>query len=280
MSRPDPKSRTQFIQKFLKGFASAALVFIVTISLSSTSEQESSSILQSTPQLNTLTDKEKAEGWILLFEGKTFKGWRGLGRDGIPEGHWVIENGAIKKVSSRDVPLQEDGQPLKGGDIMTTRSFENFELYLEWKISPAGNSGIKYNVSEEMSISYPPKYAALGFEYQILDDEKHPDAKMGTNRTAASLYDLIAPEGKFLKPVGEFNTARIIFRDNRGEHWLNGVKVLEYELGTPRMDALLAASKYRNIPGFGEKRKGHIVLQDHIDAVWFRNIKIREFKLL
>lgn len=280
MSTPVPKRRIQAKQNFLKGFALAALVFIVIISLSCTSEQESSSILQSAPQLNTLTDTEKAEGWILLFDGKTFNGWRGLGRDGIPEGHWVIGEGAIKKVPSRDVPLQEDGQPLKGGDIMTTRSFENFELYLEWKISPAGNSGIKYNVSEEMSISYPPKYAALGFEYQILDDENHPDAKMGTNRTAASLYDLIAPEGKFLEHVGEFNTTRIIFRGNRGEHWLNGVKVLEYELGTPRMDALLAASKYKNIPGFGKKRKGHIVLQDHTDAVWFRNIKIREFKPL
>ena len=225
---------------------------------------------------NILTKAEKAEGWILLFDGKTFSGWRGLGREGIPEGHWIIENGAIKKVPSKEVPRQKDGQPLVGGDIMTIRSFEDFELYLEWKISPAGNSGIKYNVSEKMSTSFPPKYAALGFEYQILDDKKHPDAKKGSNRTTAALYDLIAPEGKKLKPVGEFNSARIIFRGNHGEHWLNGTKVLEYDLGTPRMDELLAASKYRSIPDFAKKRKGHIILQDHTDAVWFRNIKIRK----
>lgn len=225
---------------------------------------------------NTLTAEEKAEGWILLFDGYSLEGWRGLGREGVPEGHWIIEDDAIKKVPSGEVPLQADGQPLAGGDLMTVEAFENFELYLEWKISPAGNSGVKYNVSEEMSTSYPPRHAALGFEYQILDDERHPDALNGPNRTAAALYDLIAPEGKILMPVGEFNSARIIFRGSRAEHWLNGVKVVEYDLGTPRMGELMAASKYRDILGFAEKRKGHIVLQDHTDAVWYRNIKIRD----
>lgn len=256
--------------------ASVIIVLLSIISFSCVSEQATEPLSESIGAHNTLTEAEKAEEWILLFDGKTFSGWRGLGREGIPEGHWIIEDGTIKKVPSGEVPLQEDGQPLAGGDIMTTRSFENFELYLEWKISPGGNSGIKYNVSEEMSTSYPPESAALGFEYQILDDERHPDAKIGANRTAAALYDLIAPEGKTLKPVGEFNAARIIFRGNHGEHWLNGVKVLEYELETPQMEELLAASKYRSIPDFAKKRKGHIVLQDHTDTVWFRNIKIRE----
>jgi hypothetical protein len=228
-----------------------------------------------TSNLNVLTEKEKAEGWILLFDGKTFEGWRGLGREGIPEEHWVIDDGAIKKVSSEDVPLQEDGQPLVGGDLMTIASYENFELSFEWKISPAGNSGIKYNVSEQMSTANPPKYAALGFEYQILDDEGHPDAQVSDTHTAAALYDLIAPVGKILMPVGKFNTARIILNGYHGEHWLNGVKVLEYDLKTPRMDELIKASKYKDIAGFADKRKGHIVLQDHTDAVWFRNIKIR-----
>lgn len=255
-----------------------ASVLITTILLSCGLKQETKPKPSAKPELNKLTEAEKAEGWILLFDGKTFNGWRGVGREGIPEGHWIIEHGDIKKVPSGEIPLQEDGQPLKGGDIMTTRSFENFDLSLEWKINPAGNSGIKYNVSEEISTSHPPKYAALGFEYQILDDDRHPDAKKGANRTAAALYDLIAPEGKTLKPVGEFNTARIIFRGNHGEHWLNGVKVLEYELETPRMNELLFASKYRAIPNFAKKRKGHIVLQDHTDAVWYRNIKIREIK--
>ena len=211
----------------------------------------------------------------MLFDGETFNGWRGLGQEKIPKGHWVIEEGTIKKVPSGKVSLQQDGQPLKGGDIMTVLAFKDFELYFEWKISPAGNSGIKYNVSEEISASYPPPHAALGFEFQILDDARHPDAKNGPNRTAGALYDLIAPSDKILKPVGEFNTARIIFKGNHGEHWLNSTKILEYDLETPEMDDRLAASKYHDISGFADKRKGHIVLQDHTDAVWYRNIKIK-----
>ncbi len=254
----------------------AALLLIAC--LSCVAERESSSSSKSHDRLNILTEEEKAEGWILLFDGESFNGWRSLGREKIPKGHWTIHDGAIKKVPSGDVPLQEDGQPLEGGDIITVRTFENFELTLEWKISPAGNSGIKYNVSEEMSTFHPPPRAALGFDYQILDDERHPDAQAGAHRTAAALYDMIAPTGKKLKPVGEFNTARIVFNGNHGEHWLNGIKVLEYELDTPRMESLLAASKYRIYPDFARKRKGHIVLQDHTDAAWYRNIKIRELK--
>ena len=227
---------------------------------------------------NTLTDAEKADGWSLLFDGRTFEGWRGLGRPHIPPGHWVIEDGAILKVSSPDVPLQADGQPLEGGDLMTIRTFEDFELCFEWKISPGGNSGVKYNVSEELSAAYPPRHAALGFEYQVLDDDRHPDARVGGNRTAAALYDLVSPDGKTLRPVGEFNTARIVFRGRRGQHWLNGIKVVEFELGTPDMETRLAASKFRDTAGFAVKRKGHIVLQDHGDAVWFRSIKIREWE--
>jgi len=227
---------------------------------------------------NTLTAQEKTQGWILLFDGKTFNGWRGLGYDRVPEAHWVIENGAIKKVPSKDVPLQKDGQPLEGGDLMTIDEFEDFELWFEWKISPAGNSGLKYNVSEEMSTANPPTHAALGFEYQILDDDKHPDAKNGPNRTAAALYDLIGPQNKKLKPVGEFNSARIVFIGKHGEHWLNGVKVLEFDVGTPLFDGLLAKSKYKDIAHFADKRKGHIVLQDHTDAAWYRNLKIRPVK--
>ncbi len=259
--------------------AACLVLFIFSaFSLSCSQKEKSESLIENQYKPNTLTEREKNEGWILLFDGKSFDGWRGLGREGIPQGHWIIEDGAIKKVPSGEVPLQEDGQPLQGGDILTVRTFENFELYLEWKISPAGNSGIKYNVSEEMSTSHPPGHAALGFEYQILDDERHPDAKVGKNRTAAALYDLIAPGGKTLKPPGEFNTARIIFKGNHGEHWLNGAKVLEYELETPEMEGFLAASKYRIYPEFAKKRKGHIVLQDHTDAAWFRSIKIREIK--
>ncbi len=231
---------------------------------------------QSVAALNTLTKEEAGQGWILLFDGKSFKGWRGLGRDAVPKEHWVIDDQAIKKVPTKDVPRQADGQPLAGGDLMTIEAFEDFELTFDWKISPAGNSGVKYNVSEEMSLANAANRAALGFEYQILDDDKNADAKNGPHRTAAALYDLIAPQNKKLKPVGEYNRAKILFKDSHGEHWLNGVKVLEYDLGTPRMNELLAKSKYKSIPNFAQKRKGHIVLQDHTDAVWYRNIKIRK----
>jgi hypothetical protein len=225
---------------------------------------------------NTLTAAEQADGWRLLFDGETFTGWRGLGRDSIPAGHWTIEDGTIRKVASGEVPTAPDGQPLEGGDIMTEETFGDFELVLEWKVAPGANSGIKYNVSEAMSTEHPPMYAALGFEYQILDDDRHPDAQNGPNRTAAALYDLIPPDAtKRLNPVGTFNEARLLFQGTHGEHWLNGEKVVEYDLDTPRFDSLLAASKYQPIEAFAERRQGHIVLQDHGDDVWFRSIKIR-----
>lgn len=215
-------------------------------------------------------------GWRPLFDGSSFDGWRGLGRDSIPTAHWVIESGTIRKIASGEVPTAPDGQPLEGGDIMTVETFTDFELSLEWKVSPGANSGIKYNVSESMSTAAPPRHAALGFEYQILDDELHPDAANGPTRQAAALYDMLAPgTGKALRPVGEFNEARIVFAGGHGEHWLNGEKVLEYDVGTERFDSLLAASKYATIEDFAELRAGHIVLQDHGDDVWFKNIKIR-----
>jgi hypothetical protein len=229
------------------------------------------------PPLNSLSERERAEGWKLLFDGETFSGWRGLGREGIPESHWVIEEGNIRKVASGAVPTAADGQPLEGGDIMTVDTYENFELAWEWKVAPGANSGVKYNVSEEMSQASPPQYAALGFEYQILDDEKHPDAKNGPNRTAAALYDLAAPsQHKLLNPVGDYNHSRIIFHGKHGEHWLNGEKAVEFDLDSDAFKVWLEASKYQPIPEFAEKRKGHIVLQDHGDDVCFRNIRIRE----
>ncbi len=232
----------------------------------------------SAAELNTLTADEKAEGWKLLFDGKTFNGWRGIGLESIPEGHWTIEDGAIKKIPSGKVPLQKDGQPLVGGDIMTIETFEDFELSLEWKIVSAGNSGIKYNVSEDMSASNPPPHGALGFEFQILDDDQHPDGQRGGRYSASALYDLVEPQGKALKPVGEFNSSRIVMKGPHVEHWLNGTKVLEYDIDTDEFRSLVAKSKYRNYEGFADKRSGHIVIQDHTSAAWFRNIKIRKHK--
>lgn len=220
-----------------------------------------------------------AADWAPLFDGASFSGWRGVGRDGIPEAHWVVEDGTIHKLASGDVPTAEDGQPLEGGDIMTIDAYENFELTFEWKVAPGANSGIKYNVSEAMSTASEPFYAALGFEYQVLDDDRHPDARVGPNRTAGGLYDIQEPgPGKKLRPVGEFNEGRIVFQGSHGEHWLNGVKVVEFDLDSEDFKARYQKSKYDPIAGFADKRKGHIVLQDHGDDVWFRNIRIRKLE--
>lgn len=227
-------------------------------------------------QLNTLTPAEKADGWKLLFDGKSFNGWTGLGRDEVPSQYWVIDNGCMKKLESDKVPTAPDGQPLIGGDIMTVKTYRNFELQFDWKISEAGNSGVKYNVSEKLSTSYEPKYAALGYEYQVLDDERHPDAQNPTHRSGA-LYDLIAPnDKKKVNPAGEWNHSRIVFNGTHGEHWLNGQKIVEFDINSPDFIKRFQASKYADIPNFREKKDGHIVLQDHIQAVWYRNLKIKE----
>ena len=227
---------------------------------------------------NELTAAERATGWRLLFDGRTLSGWRGLGYDSVPTAHWKVADGAIEKIASGNVPKLADGQPAHGGDLMTVDSFGDFELAFEWKVAPGANSGVKYNVSERLSMSQAPNHAALGFEYQILDDDRHQDGKLPSHR-AGALYDLIAPNApKHVRPVGEWNRSRIVFRGRHGEHWLNGEKIVEFDLGTPRMDSLIAASKYRSIPGFADRREGggHIVLQDHGDEAYFRSIKVRE----
>lgn len=218
---------------------------------------------------NTLSASEKAAGWKLLFDGKTTNGWRGFRRDKFPEEGWAIEDGAIKHVKG------SGEQSKNGGDIITIGKYDNFELQLEWRVSPGANSGIKYLIAEEMVKS---GYSGLGFEMQVLDDDGHPDAKMGKagNRTASALYDLIAPHNKTLRAVGEWNQVKLIIKGDHVEHWLNGAKVVEFDLGSPQLKALIAESKYKDIPGFGDVRKGHILLQDHGNEVWFRNIKLRE----
>ena len=232
---------------------------------------------------NQLTAAERGAGWRLLFDGQSLTGWRGIGYDSVPTAHWIVQNGTIKKIASGDVPRVADGRPLVGGDLMTVDSFANFELSFEWKVTPGANSGVKYNVSEAMSMAQGgagtnggPTHSALGFEYQILDDDRHEDGKLPSHR-AGALYDLIAPNAaKRLHPVGEWNESRVVFRGKHGEHWLNGLKVVDFELGTAHMDSLLAKSKYHSIAGFGDRRNGHIVLQDHGDEVYFRSIKVRE----
>ena len=222
--------------------------------------------------INKLTPAEKAAGWKLLFDGKSTSEWRGIYQQDFPKGGWVIEDGTLKHAASPKGSHEE----ANGGDIVTRKEYSSFELKLDWRIAPGANSGVKYFVTEKEQQQQGK--SGIGFEMQILDDDRHPDAKAGKNgnRTAGSLYDLIAPNKKVLRPVGEFNEARLLVQGNHVEHWLNGVKILEFERHSAALRALIAESKYKNIPGFGEAEKGHILLQDHGDEVVFRNIKIRE----
>jgi len=227
-------------------------------------------------KINKLTKAEKKEGWKLLFDGKTLSGWRGLGRDHVPVGLWVIEGGMIKKVDTGNEKNLPDGRPIEGGDLITIDTYENFELTFEWKVNKAGNSGLKYNVSEEISQKYGSQFSALGFEYQLIDDgDEAYKGVLKASQFSGSLYDLIPAENVSLKPVGEFNSSRIIVEGNHAEHWLNGIRVVEYDFGSKELEDAFKVSKFSKIPGFTDKRKAHIVLQNHNDESWFRNIKIR-----
>tara|TARA_R100000935_G_C2842061_1_gene172017 strand:- start:19448 stop:20275 length:828 start_codon:yes stop_codon:yes gene_type:complete len=228
---------------------------------------------------NSLTDVEKEQGWELLFDGESFKGWRGLGRKDVQTELWKIEDGTIRKLNSGEVPSMPDGQPMEGGDLMTVDTFDNYELYFEWKILKAGNTGLKYNVSEELSQKFGSQYSALGFEYQLLDDSDTLYAgKLKPSQYTGSLYDMIAANNADVRPAGMFNSSRIVVNDKSVEHWLNGKKVVAYEFASPHLDSLFQKSKFVDYPGFLEKRKGHIVLQNHKDDAWFRNIKIRKIE--
>jgi 3-keto-disaccharide hydrolase len=228
---------------------------------------------------NTLTASERAAGWQLLFDGKTFKGWHALGFAEMPNGLWIVEDGAIKHVEKGAGPKQADGQPLAGWDLVSDSAFRDYELSWEWKISEAGNSGLKYNVSEQLSITMAPKHAAKGWEYQMNDDVKNEDNKIATHLSGA-LYEMFpANDKKRVNPAGQWNRSTIVFRGNHGEHWLNGQRIVEFDIGTPAFDSAFAKSKYSKYPAwFPERRKGQIVLQDHDDVVWFRDIKIRVIK--
>ncbi len=218
---------------------------------------------------NTLTDKEKKAGWVLLFDGKDFKGWRQCNGTAIPK-NWIIEDNAMKVFTAEGKKPGEGS----GGDILFgEKKFRNFVLSVDWKASKMANSGIFYDIREVPG--QPIYYAAP--EVQVLDNVDATDNKIPSH-LAGSLYDMIAADPKTVHPAGEWNTIVISVKDGKVTHTQNGVKVVEYELWTPAWDALIANSKFKSFPGFTEgiSKEGFIGLQDHGYAVWFRNIKIRE----
>lgn len=219
---------------------------------------------------NELIDYEITNGWRLLFNGKDSEGWVGAYKDTFPDFGWSVTDGILSIASSGG------GESSFAGDIVTKEKFSAFDLAFEFNLSEGANSGVKYFVT----LSENNSGSAIGLEYQILDDERHPDAKMGRdgNRTLASLYDLITAQkqSRFVKKPGEWNKGRIVvYPDNKVEHYLNGVKVLEYVRGSQEFRDLVALSKYKIWENFGEAPEGHILLQDHGDQVSFKNIKIK-----
>lgn len=220
---------------------------------------------------NQLTDYEEENGWKLLFDGTGNEGWKSARSEDFPESGWTINDGILT------IEASDGGESTNAGDIVTREKYSAFDLAFDFKLTEGANSGLKYFVT----LSEETQGSAIGLEYQILDDENHPDAKMGIdgNRTIASLYDLIPSEkqARFLKPVGEWNKGRVVvYPDNRVEHYLNGIKVLEYERGSQEYRQLVAGSKYKDWENFGEAEEGHILLQDHGDEVSFKNIKIKK----
>jgi len=208
---------------------------------------------------NQLTEEEKAGGWKLLFDGKTSNGWRTFKKETFPAKGWVVEDGWLHCLGKG------------GGDIISDTEFDDFELQWEWKQAEGGNSGLKYFVTES-------RKSALGHEYQMIDDERHPDAKQADGkRVTASFYDVLKPDRVVPpKPPGETNLSRIVVRGNQVEHWLNGIKVLGYSCGSEAVKTAVAASKFKTVQGFGDKITGHLLLQDHESEVWFRNLKLRK----
>ncbi len=240
----------------------------------------------------------EAGEWKSLFDGKTTAGWRGFRKTGFPSRCWVVEDGSLKRLQGA---RKEDC-----GDLVTLDQYENFEFELEWRISPGGNSGIKYLVREDRPASWERAYmefqieeyrsekprdyekriaalkpeqwadAPMGFEMQLIDDKRNADALKGSQRITGALYDILAPDKSSTRPAGEFNKARIVVQGNHIEHWINDVKVLAFERGSKQLSDAIAVSKFKGMEGFGRNRRGYIDLQDHSSSVWFRNIRIRE----
>jgi hypothetical protein len=214
------------------------------------------------PPPNSLSEGEKADGWKLLFDGRTTSGWRAYRGDAIPD-KWKIIDGAF-------VVSPKNGK--RGGDIATDEQFGDFELSFEWKVTPGANSGVMYHVGDD-----EPAPFFSGPEYQILDNREHPDGRSKLT-SAASCYGLYAPSEDATKPVGEWNGGRILVHGNQVEHWLNGKKVVAYELGSDDFRTRVGKSRFKDWKRYGAAQKGRIALQDHGDEVFYRNLKIKALK--
>ena len=217
---------------------------------------------------NTLSDQEIKDGWVLLFDGTTTDSWQSCKTNHFPDSGWKVENGELIVLGN-------------GGDIITKELYSNFDLKVDFKLTPQANSGVKYFVAD-YSDTAGKSHFPLGLEFQILDDVLHPDARLGSHegsRTIASLYDLIKAENKKPAPVGEWNHGEIISNGSHVEHWLNGTKVVEYERGSAEFKKLVSESKYKDYVNFGEAPEGYILLQDHGDTVHYRNIKIKKLEV-
>ncbi|RHR58186.1 DUF1080 domain-containing protein [Parabacteroides sp. AF17-28] len=217
-------------------------------------------------QDNQLTAKEKKEGWVLLFNGKNLDGWTSVGKDTPPAFGWVVEDGILN--------VRKQGDK-RGGDIITRDQYSDFDLKVDFRITKGANSGIKYFFTKY------EKGGWLGLEYQILDDENHPDAKLGRdgNRLEGGLYDMLPTSPKQVNPIGEWNQARIVAKGTKVTHYLNGKKILSFDRSSEQYKKAWQLSKYKNSkPMFGDVKEGHILLQDHGDEVSFRNVKIKVLK--
>ena len=239
----------------------AVILMWVLVVACSNSNTPSSPATPSTeaPSPNTLTDAERAAGWQLLFDGVSTTGWRGFRQPSMPAAGWLIADGAL---------THADG----GGDIVTTAEFSNFELTLEWQISAGGNSGIMYRVSEDVDATF-----LSGPEFQVLDNGRHPDGASALT-SAGACYAIYPPTSDVTRPVGSWNLARIVADGTHVEHWLNGVKIVDYELGSADWVARVQASMFRNVPTYGRAAGGPIALQDHGDRVAYRGIKIKRLR--
>jgi hypothetical protein len=244
---------------------STATIWILLGSVNSIYAQTNNSLNKAD---NILTQTEIKDGWKLIFDGKTSSGWMNARSKSFPSGGWDIKDGTL---SVNPATKAANG----GGDIVTVSKYKNFELSIDFKYSKGANSGIKYFVDIE---SANGSLASIGCEYQVLDDINHPDAKAGINgnRKLAGLYDLIPPKNVKDNGIDSWNTALIIVKGNKVQHWLNGQMTLEYERGDEKWKELVATSKFKTSPGFGEVKEGRILLQDHGDVVTYKNIKIRE----